>query len=150
MEGVITVDASREELERLKAWRREQAKKVVNKSAAETIIDKVIDVTKCVVGVAGTVATVALAICPLDGPAGEIATMAATPALVGAVESGRNLLKGLFVEKDPNQISSALADLNGNVKNISIKDVNLLKTKKVTQVANDKPINNNQSINMTL
>ena len=150
MEGVITVDASREELERLKAWRAEQAKKVVNKSNAETIIDKVVDVTKCVVGVAGTIATVVLAICPLDGPAGEIATIAATPSLVAAVESSRNLLKGIFVEKSPEQITAAMADLKGNVKDISIRDVNLLKTKKVTEVADNKPISNDQSTNMTM
>ena len=62
MEGIITVDASREEVERLKAWRAEQAKKVASKSNTETVIDRVIDITKCVVGFAGAVATVVLAV----------------------------------------------------------------------------------------
>ena len=145
MEGVITVEATREELDRLKEWRAEQAKKVANKSSAESVIDTVIDVTKCVVGFAGAVATVVLAICPLDGPAGEIATIAATPSLVAAVESGRSLLKGLIVEKNPEQISAALADIKGNVKDISIKDINLLKTKKISDEAttakvDDRPV----------
>lgn len=149
MEGIITVDASREEVERLKAWRAEQAKKVASKSNTETVIDRVIDITKCVVGFAGAVATVVLAVCPLDGPAGEIAAAAATPGLVAAVESGRGLLKGIFVEKNPEQINAALADLQGHVKDISIKDVNLLKTKKVSDET-ARPQVTDQAVNMTM
>jgi hypothetical protein len=149
MEGIITVDASREEVERLKAWRAEQAKKVANKSNAETIIDRVFDITKCVVEFAGTVATIALTICPLDGPAGEIAMVAATPGLVAAVESGRKLVKGVFVEKDTEQISAALADIKGNVKDISIKDINLLKTKKVSDET-ARPQVTDGPVNMTM
>jgi hypothetical protein len=149
MEGIITVDASREEVARLKEWRAEEAKKVANKSNTETVIDRVIDITKCVVGFAGTVATVVLAICPLDGPAGEIAAIAATPGLMAAVESGRDLLKGIFVEKNPEQINAALADIKGNVKDISIKDVNLLKTKKVSDET-AKPIVTDKPVNMTM
>ena len=36
MEGIISVDATREELDRLKEWRKQQVKETVNKTGAET------------------------------------------------------------------------------------------------------------------
>lgn len=59
----------------------------------EQTADKVIDITKAVVGVAGAVATIVLAVCPFDGPAGEIITALATPALVKGVEALGDSLK---------------------------------------------------------
>ena len=128
MEGVITISDSRENLERMKEWRRKEATKVINQNNTENIIDNVIDITKSVVSVAGAVATVVMTICPFDGPLGETATILATPALVQAVESSRNLLKGIFVNKDRTQITAAIADLKQNVQEISVIDKNLVKT----------------------
>ena len=124
MEGVITISDSRENLERMKEWRRKEATKVINQNNTENIID----ITKSVVSVAGAVATVVMTICPFDGPLGETATILATPALVQAVESSRNLLKGIFVNKDRTQITAAIADLKQNVQEISVIDKNLVKT----------------------
>ena len=145
MEGVITVQASRDEVERLKAWKKEQVKEVTQKSGTEKVIDSAVDVAKCVVMFAGAVATVALMICPADGPFGEIACMAAQPALLKAVESCRGVLKGMFVDKNTEQITAAMADLSGNVKDISIKDTNLIKTKSVSA-----PEDKNTNYNMVM
>ena len=94
----------------------------------EKIIDTAVDVTKFAVNVAGTALTVAATVCPVDGPAGEMAIAAATPALAKAVENCRPLLKGA-VNKDMSQVNAAMADLNGNVQNFVMKDANLVKAR---------------------
>ena len=131
MEGVITIQDSREHLTEMQQWRLNEAMKVNKNLKAEKTIDTIVDVAKTVVSVAGTVATVAMMICPLDGPAGELATMAATPGLVNAVESSRTLLKGIFVTKNTDEIRAAISDVAQNVKNISIKDRNLVQNQPV-------------------
>ena len=128
MEGVITIKDSRENLNQMQEWRRKEASKIIKNQKTENTIDTVVDVTKSVVSFAGTVATIAMTICPLDGPAGELAVMAATPTLVQAVESSRNLLKGIFVNRDFKQIQAAMSDIQSNVKNITIPDRNMAQT----------------------
>lgn len=126
MEGIITIKDTKENLEKLKQWQKDKIKQITNNP--EKSIDKAVDVTKSVVTFAGTTATVVLAVCPLDGPVGEIATMLATPALVKAVESSRDVLKSIFVTKDRNQITASIADLKGNIKDISVIDKNMVQT----------------------
>ena len=142
MEGIITLKYSRKNLDKMKFWRKCEASKVVDYQKREENIDKFVNITKGVVSFAGTAATVALSVCPLDGPFGEIATVAATPALVQAVESSRGLLKGMFVNKDSNQIQAAMTDLQSNVKNITIPDRNIAKTVSV----NDLDLANNTMV----
>lgn len=138
MEGIITVKENRETYDAMKEWRKNEALKMTKNEKTENKIDQIVDITKSVVGVVGSVVTIALTICPLDGPAGEIAFGAATAAAVQAVESSRNLLKGIFVNKDPGQIAAAIADLQQNVKDITIADRNTAKTSKYEDKKNEQ------------
>ena len=142
LEGIITIQDTRENLDKMKEWRSREASKIINQNNTEIIIDNIVDVTKSVVSFAGTVATVVMAICPFDGPAGEIATMLATPALVNAVEAGRGLLKGVFVSHDREQITASIADLRGNVKEISAIDKNMVRNVSQTNIVNQEKNNN--------
>lgn len=128
MEGVITVQETRSDVDALKDWRNKEAQRIIQQNNTEKIIDKVAEVTKTVVGIAGTVATVILSVCPVDGPFGELATVLATPALIKAVDAGKDLLKGIFVKKDTNQINAAMASLSGDIKDITIADKDYVKT----------------------
>ena len=148
MEGIITVQDSRENLNQMKQWRAKEATKIAKNQKVENTIDNIVDVAKSVVSFAGTAATVALTVCQVDGPFGEALAVAATPGLVQAVESSRTLLKGIFVNKDVNQIRASMSDVVGNVKNISIPDKNMAQTVQVigSNAKNDSNVYNNQDM----
>ena len=112
MEGIITVQDSRENYNKMQEWRAKEAATISKNQQLENKIDNVIDGVKSVVTFAGTAATIALAVCPVDGPVGETLTALATPALVSAVEASRGLLKGLLVNHDLNQRNLILLILN--------------------------------------
>lgn len=130
MEGYICVNENRQILEMMKEKKLETLKHIEKNHFKEKLIDKSIDIAKGVVTVAGAALTVVMAVCPFDGPVGEIATVLATPALVKAIESSRNLLKATFVEKNSENISGALIDVYGNVKQINLKDYNFVQNTK--------------------
>lgn len=135
MEGYICVNENREVLERMREEKIKSLKKIEKNHARELIIDKAVDITKGVVTVAGAAVTVAMSFCPFDGPIGEIAAAVATPALVKAIESSRELLKATFIEKNPEHISASLIDVSGNIHQIKMKDSNLVQNNNV-QVGN--------------
>lgn len=66
-------------------------------SEIEEKIDKQTKNTKTAIKVAGTIATIALTICPADGPFGEIATLLATPAFCKLVEVAAEIKKKVLI-----------------------------------------------------
>lgn len=126
MEGVITVKDTRENLTAMQQYRKFEAEKIAKSLNGERIIDAIMDGLKFIVSVAGMVLTVVTKFFP--GKADDLAVILAQPAILNAIEAARGALKGIFVSKDNNQINAALVDFSGNVKNISIKDTNLVKT----------------------
>ena len=128
--GIITVQDTRENLMNMQQFRNNQVQQVIN---PEQIIDDVANGLSFVVNVAGTVLNVATKIIP--GKLDDIAVAVAQPAVIGAIEAGRNFFKGVFVNKDAEQISSSFADLAGNVMDISIRDTNLVETLQVRKQA---------------
>ena len=64
------------------------------------------------------------------GHADDLAVILAQPAILNAIESARGVLKSVFVSKDNGKINAALVDFSGNVKNITIKDKNIVETVK--------------------
>lgn len=92
----------------------------------EKAIDGFIDGAKKVVEVCGVALTIIMAICPFDGPIGEWAAALGTPAILGALEAGRGLLKSTIVNKDPKEMQAAFVDLKGQCKKIEMPDRNLV------------------------
>lgn len=91
MEGtnVIVVPEDRKTVEKIKEKTKLQKKyqeKIVDSGASDKV-DKFIDgkakVEQVAIGVIGGVATIALAVCPADGPVGEICGAILTPGLLG-------------------------------------------------------------------
>ena len=121
--GIITVRDRRENLVNMQQFRNHEAQQVIN---PEQIIDNIANGLNFVVNVSGTILNVVTKIIP--GKLDDIAVAIAQPAVIGAIEAGRNLCKGLFVNKDAEQIASSFADLAGNVTDISIRDTNLVET----------------------
>ena len=128
MEGIITIKDTRENLTAMQQYRKYEAEKIAKSINGEGIIDAIIDGIKTIVTVAGMVLTVITKFFP--GHVDDIAVILAQPAILNAIESARGLLKSVFISKDNGMINAALVDLHGNVKDISIKDSNLVDTVK--------------------
>ena len=128
MEGIITIKDTRENLTAMQQYRKYEAEKIVKSINGESIIDTIIDGIKSIVTIAGMVLTIITKFFP--GKADDLAIILAQPAILNAIESARGVLKSVFISKDNGQISAALVDFSGNVKDISIKDSNLVKNVK--------------------
>ncbi len=128
MEGIITVKDTRANLTAMQQYRKYEAEKIVKSVTGEGIIDTIIDGLKCIVTVAGMVLTVITKFFP--GKADDLAVILAQPAILNAIEAARGVLKSVFISKDNGKISAALVDFAGNVKDITIKDTNLVDTVK--------------------
>ena len=128
MEGIITVKDTRENLNAMQQYRKYEAEKIVKSVTGEGIIDTIIDGLKFIVTVAGMVLTVITKFFP--GHVDDLAVILAQPAILNAIESARGVLKSVFVSKNNGEISAALVDFAGNVKDITIKDTNLVDTVK--------------------
>ena len=126
MEGIITIKDNRENLNAMQQYRKYEAEKIAKKITGEGIIDTIIDGLKFIVTVAGMVLTVVTKFFP--GHADDLAVILAQPAILNAIESARGVLKSVFISKDNGEIRAALVDFGGNVKDISIKDSNLVET----------------------
>lgn len=119
MNGVIAIAEDRNTISRLKSF-KEKAKGIT-----EEEFDDKINIIKNTVEVAGVAATVTLAVCPLDGPFGELAALLATPVFVKAIEALREPLKALLVKKE-NRINASLINNSGDTKDISLSDDDLV------------------------
>ena len=128
LEGIITVKDTRQNLTAMQEIRKQEAQRIVSSLNGENIIDSIVDGVKTVVTVAGTVLNVVTKFIP--GKADDLALILAQPAILNAIEASRGLLKGIFISKDVNQITASLVDVAGNVKDITIKDTNLVETVK--------------------
>ena len=117
MEGVITIKESRSHLDALIHWGAKMCAAISNSLNSEEKVDNAVNTTKSIISIAGTIATIIMTICPVDGPIGEILIVLATPQLVKAVDASRGVLKGA-VNSDPKQVTAAFADVLGNVKEI--------------------------------
>ena len=127
MEGVITVQDTRETLDAMREFQKNEVVTKANQVGPGGMIDGITDTIKTAVSVAGSVLSMIACFVP-GGKIATAATIAAQPAILGAIEAGKNLLKGIFVNQDQEQIRASMSDLAGNVQNISIRDVNLAKT----------------------
>ena len=128
MEGIVTIKDTRYTLTAMQQYRKYEAEKIVKSITGEGLIDTIIDGIKTIVTVAGMVLTVITKFFP--GKADDIAVILAQPAILNAIESARGVLKSVFISKDNGQINAALVDFHGNVKDITIKDTNLVQTVK--------------------
>ena len=121
MEGIITIkEESRSHLDAMKAWGAKMWAALSNSLNSEEKVDDAVNTTKSIISIAGTIATIIMTVCPVDGPIGEILIVLATPQLVKAVDASRGVLKGA-VNSNPQQVTAAFADILGNVKEIVIR-----------------------------
>ena len=128
MEGIVTIKDTRENLNAMQQYRKYEAEKIVKSVTGEGIIDTIIDGLKFIVTIAGMVLNVVTKFFP--GHVDDIAVILAQPAIINAIESARGVLKSVFISKDHGEIKAALVDFGGNVKDITIKDTNLVETVK--------------------
>ena len=128
MEGIVTIKDTRENLNAMQQYRKYEAEKIRKSVNGEGIIDTIIDGLKFIVSVAGMVLTVITKFFPCH--ADDLAVILAQPAILNAIESARGVLKSVFISKDNGKINAALVDFAGNVKDITIKDTNLVDTVK--------------------
>lgn len=127
MEGVLAVAENRARINDIEKFKQDALKKARESAKAEQTIDNVIDVTKKVVEIGGTIATIVMTVIPFDGVAGELAVMLATPVLSKAIENCRSLLKGIFVKRDAKEITSSFSDLYDNYQILRTPDINQVK-----------------------
>ncbi|MDD2378144.1 MAG: hypothetical protein PHD10_05135 [Bacilli bacterium] len=141
MSGTIIIQEPRKTKEKFSSWYEKKFIETGKSKDFEEKFDQAINVATQSVVVAGSAATVALIFCPVDGPFGELCTIAATPVLAKLVEEcgkllkkvvikdiKRDLIEGTIVQKDGSSESVIIPDGNivEDAKNIS-KDLNEFK-----------------------
>lgn len=115
--GILAIPEKRDNINKFKKFNTED-------------VNRIVDSTKALVTIGGVVATVVLAVCPIDGPVGEIATLLATPLLVKQVEKLREPLKTLMVNGNDSSIPVANVNSSGSsIQNIIDRD--LVESKKI-------------------
>lgn len=97
VDGTIVVEENRSVIDKFRFWYKENVIDNGKSQEFEEKFDKGVEVAKNVVYVAGGVATVVLAICPVDGPVGEAIAVVATPLLAKVVEAGATLVKDVVL-----------------------------------------------------
>ena len=124
MEGIITIKDSRKQLNDFKEWRNE-AIKTVNREKTRYTAMEVCDVARLVVTGVGAVATVVTALSPAPFLAPIVAKSAA--ALAAGLTVGKFSITHTTEKEKVKKIEARLTDLEGNSKDISIDDVNMLR-----------------------
>lgn len=123
MEGTIVIQEPRSVIDKFAAWYREKLIETGKSANFEERVDKTVDVVTKVVYSVGTVATVVLGICPLDGPFGEIIAIAATPLLAKLVEQGGKIFKKVVIgEVKRNLIEGHIVGQDGSSKAVVLPD----------------------------
>ena len=130
--GIITIKDTREHLDAMQQLRAAEAEKIMKRVNGETLIDTICDWIKSIVTIAGMVLTVITKFFP--GKADDLAVILAQPAILTTIEAARGALKSIFVSKDSKQITAALVDFSGNVRNITIPDKNVVTTVDTSKV----------------
>ena len=127
MDGIITIKDTRDNVSAMQQFQRNEAVDTINNAAPVNNIDVIGNTIKSVVSVAGSVLNIAACFIP-GGKIARIASLIAQPAILAAINSGKELLNGIFVNKSQEQICASMSDLAGNIQNISIGDRNLAQT----------------------
>lgn len=123
MEGTIILEEPRSIKDSFTSWYKEKLIETGKSANFEEKFDKAIDVAVDTVYTLGTVATVILAVCPFDGPVGELFTIVATPALAKLIEEGGKLLKKVIIgEVKRNLIEAKIVQKDGSSKSVVIPD----------------------------
>lgn len=137
-EQVIMVNEDRNFVERAKGFMKQQNEKIKNfknnyeenyiktgKSAQlEEKIEAYAKKKKRVIKIAGTIATVALTICPADGPFGEICTALATPGLCALVDIATNIQKKMLIagKREAEKLFLNVDGSSGNVEAYNLEN----------------------------
>lgn len=123
--------------------RREYKEKYVDTGKSKEFEKKIEEdakMKKKVIKIAGTIATVALIFCPVDGPFGEICSALATPGLCALVDVATDIKKKALitgkrgVEKHLLKVDGS----NGDIKGYNLENGEIVEDfKKMVGMAND-------------
>lgn len=97
VDGTIVVEENRSVIDSFRFLYKEKVIDTGKAQEFEENLDKGIEIAKNVIYIAGGVATVALALCPADGPVGEAIAMIATPLLAKVAEGAFTLVKDAVI-----------------------------------------------------
>ena len=121
VEGTIVLEENRSVIDKFRFWYKENIIDTNKAQEFEEKMDKGIEIAKTAVYVTGGVATVILAICPVDGPVGEAIAIAATPLLAKVVEAGATLIKDTVIGTK-RFVEEKIVHENGASDNVSISE----------------------------
>lgn len=123
MEGTIVLQEPRRVKRSFADWYNEKFIETGKSAEFEEKFDRGIDIATNTVKTLGTIATVVLIFCPIDGPVGEIFTAVATPILAKLVEKGGQLLKKVIIgDVKRNLIEATYVRKDGSSKSVVIPD----------------------------
>ena len=113
------IDKARDKMEQIRQSYKEKMIDTGASSDLERKIDERAARKKKTIKIVGTLATVVLAVCPADGPVGEIATALATPGLCALVNIFADIEKKLLItgkrtlEKSVLKVDGSNGDVKG-------------------------------------
>ncbi len=125
MEGTIAIEEPRSVVDNFRQWYQEKLIDTGKAAKFEELTEKRVELDKKMVKAAGTIATVALVLCPLDGPFGEIAVILATPALVKLVEAKGEFTKNAVIGTK-RDFETIYLGVDGSSKKVVLPDKNIV------------------------
>ena len=124
MKNTIAIKEKRSTINRFKSWYIES---LINTGKTEQFEEKVEDYIskeKKLVYIVGSLATIVLVFCPIDGPVGEISSLLATPMLATLVDIKCNMLRKVIIGSK-RKIEAEFIHKNGSSNKINIPDFSL-------------------------
>lgn len=121
VDGTIVVEENRSVIDSFRFLYKEKVIDTGKAQDFEENLDKGIEIAKNVIYIAGGVATVALALCPADGPVGEAIAMVATPLLAKVAEGAFTLVKDAVIGTK-RAFEEKVIHENGSSENVSITE----------------------------
>jgi hypothetical protein len=127
----------------LEKLRTDYKEKIVDTGKSKEIEQKIEDDakrTKRAIKIAGTIATVALAFCPADGPFGEICAALATPGLCALVDVAADIKKKTLItgKRSIEKHLLKVDDSNGDIKGYNLENGEIVEDfKNLLSIAND-------------
>ena len=124
MENTVVLKGKRSTVKELRNWYKEKLIDTGKAQNFEEKLDKQLAFEKKAIVVAGSVATVILALCPADGPVGEICAALATPLLPKLVDLKGKIIKEAVIG-GKRKLEANFIKSDGSSEKVEIPEFNL-------------------------
>lgn len=124
MKNTIAIKEKRSTVNRFKSWYIESLINTGKTEQFEEKVEEYISKEKKLVYIVGSLATIVLVFCPIDGPIGEVCSLLATPTLATLIDVKCKMLKKVIIGSK-RKIEAEFIHQNGSSSKIDMPNFSL-------------------------